>query len=581
MNCEFGGCRGFTTQNSFSRTDNTNGAKFATTHRPGDIYLPILFRDSFELTAPETGATARVVVGFTDTDNGGVNGTAGDYFYRTNLANDTTIGANATFDTGIDGSYFFRGEDVRDATDPRNNDNGVITWSGIDITGETDLSFTGLFTARTFSTLLIESNDYLRVSYSIDGGAEVTGLQFLGTGTANTWVLDEDLSGAIEADETISLTEDFVEYGFNIDNSAGGTTLDLIFEDNDHASGAENRGGVGEEIGIDNFRIASPDAPVNTTGTEADETLDGAEANDTIDGAGGNDIINGFGGADVLTGGAGDDEVNGGAGDDEIVGGAGADALDGGSGTDLLTYRSKAAVAVNLEDATLNMGDAAGDTHTGIEEFFLSVHDDNFFGDISNSTVDGQNGNDNMNGKGGDDILFGRNGNDFLSGGGGNDRVNGGNDDDQVFGNGGNDRLFGGSGDDELTGGDGLDIMIGGSGADTFIFDVADTDGVRDFILQWEDGTDTIRYENSSQTFADLTFTAVGAHTLITSDFGILTLYGTAPADFDASDFEFVPVPVGANGVAEALEAAPKPALYAADDSGDGGVFDVDAFDVG
>ncbi len=70
---------------------------------------------------------------------------------------------------------------------------------------------------------------------------------------------------------------------------------------------------------------------VNTTGTDANETLDGNSGADTLDGGNGNDTLNGGYGNDTLIGGLGDDILSAGDGFDVLIGGKGNDTLAGGS----------------------------------------------------------------------------------------------------------------------------------------------------------------------------------------------------------------------------------------------------------
>ena len=206
----------------------------------------------------------------------------------------------------------------------------------------------------------------------------------------------------------------------------------------------------------------------------------------TLDIRTGDDTLNGGADDDMLYGGKGDDILNGGDGDDTLDGGPGADMLDGGPGSDTASYHnSAAAVLVRLHDArAVRLGDAQGDTLTGIEHLVGSRFNDILAGD------------------GGDNRLEGGDGNDDLYGGpaGGDDMMLGGNGDDRIFGGRGNDTLIGGAGSDLLKGGPGedviiaegdyMDVLYGGPDRDTFRFSPSDLGGgtIRDF----EDGVDVI-----------------------------------------------------------------------------------------
>lgn len=101
--------------------------------------------------------------------------------------------------------------------------------------------------------------------------------------------------------------------------------------------------------------------------------------------------------------------------------------------------------------------------------------------------IDGMDGDDILFGRDGDDALHGSVGDDKLTGGGGADFLDGGSGFDRLYGDLGLDKLCGGAGGDLLKGGDGNDWIAGGSGsdrlygeggADTFVFDIADLDGL-------------------------------------------------------------------------------------------------------
>jgi subtilisin-like proprotein convertase family protein len=124
------------------------------------------------------------------------------------------------------------------------------------------------------------------------------------------------------------------------------------------------------------------------------------------------------------------------------------------------------------------------------------AYDKSFAGTSAGEKIRGSNAADKIDGAGGNDILIGRGGNDALYGGLGDDKLNGGSgsdyldggkDSDKLYGDLGSDKLYGDAGDDLLKGGDGDDWIDGGSGsdrlygeagADTFVFDIADLDGL-------------------------------------------------------------------------------------------------------
>jgi Ca2+-binding RTX toxin-like protein len=296
---------------------------------------------------------------------------------------------------------------------------------------------------------------------------------------------------------------------------------------------------------IDQGPIANA-APV-IMGTAGNDTLIGTAANDSIQGLGGDDILIGGAGADVLNGGAGTDTASyvtattgviaslatpainsgdaagdtytkienltgsdfsdtlvGDANDNTLIGGAGADALDGGAGVDTASYATAATgVTANLGNASVNTGDAAGDTYSNIENLTGSAFADMLTGDANDNVLDGGTGDDILDGEAGNDTLSGDAGADTLIGGAGTDtatyanattaviaslaasssntgdatgdtyssieNLTGSSHADTLTGDANNNVLDGGAGNDKLNGGAGDDILIGGAGADTLV----------------------------------------------------------------------------------------------------------------
>ncbi|MEK1933713.1 MAG: calcium-binding protein, partial [Pararhizobium sp.] len=137
----------------------------------------------------------------------------------------------------------------------------------------------------------------------------------------------------------------------------------------------------------------------------------------------GADTVNGTRNNDVLLGLAGNDVLNGKDGDDGLVGGAGADKLIGGSGNDLAVYVfATAGVLADLADASVNLGDAKGDTFSSIEGIIGSDYADFLYGDTAANVLFGGAGSDLLDGGSGDDALIGGSGDDVMEGGAGTDR---------------------------------------------------------------------------------------------------------------------------------------------------------------
>jgi Ca2+-binding RTX toxin-like protein len=164
-------------------------------------------------------------------------------------------------------------------------------------------------------------------------------------------------------------------------------------------------------------------------GHSGDDTLYGLGGSDQINGATGNDIADcgrgddfAYGGVDndTLAGGLGDDELYGELGNDTLRGGSGADILDGGTGTadmaDYLTVTSGGVTAA-LDGSLLGIGEAAGDTFSGVERLRGTNFDDTLCGDGAANIIWGMTGVDNLQGLAGADRLIGGLGIDTLTGG--------------------------------------------------------------------------------------------------------------------------------------------------------------------
>jgi Ca2+-binding RTX toxin-like protein len=230
----------------------------------------------------------------------------------------------------------------------------------------------------------------------------------------------------------------------------------------------------------------------NNTGIAAGDTFSSVESlygsnyDDVLRGDAGANTIWGSGGNDTLYGRDGNDTLDGGDGNDKLLGGAGADALIGGNGTDRAQYNDAGSgVAADLASPSNNLGIAAGDTYSSIEDLYGSSYDDTLSGDDKGNRIWGSNGSD------------------------------------TIFGRGGNDTLYGGLGADDLR---------GGTGNDAFVFDSALANNV-DQIIDFEIAADTIRL--ASAIFSSI----VGTGTL-TADQFVANASGTAVDSSDRIIFE-------------------------------------------
>ena len=140
-----------------------------------------------------------------------------------------------------------------------------------------------------------------------------------------------------------------------------------------------------------------------------------------------------------------------------------------------------------------------------------TMADDTMVGTAGADAIDCLDGNDVVQGFAGNDRLWGGLGADVLHGDAGDDRLWGGKGRDELHGGVGKDHLYGGRGDDVLHGGRladrlhgdaGDDVLSGGAGRDLFVY--GDADFGRDRIVDFEDGTDWLKFTGSGLRWGDL-----------------------------------------------------------------------------
>ena len=263
------------------------------------------------------------------------------------------------------------------------------------------------------------------------------------------------------------------------------------------------------------------------TGTDAAEFLYGGGDNDTLSGRGGDDSLYGL------------------EGNDTLIGGSGVDRLIGGSGTDTASYAdAPLGVAIDLQVARQDLLSTGGDILSSIENITGSRFGDILAGDKGANVINGGRGWDMIDGRGVADLMIGGLGNDTYyvdnaadgileeAGEGNSDAIyssvgyticdnvenmyltgarnvgafgnalenwiagNQGNN--TLLGLAGDDFIEGSAGDDRLSGGEGKDILYGGVGRDTFLLDAAPVLSNRDYIEDFQPGSDKIEISRTA-----------------------------------------------------------------------------------
>ncbi len=409
--------------------------------------MAVIWTDDFESATGETSQTGvtRNASEHADTANGTYD-SVGDYSLLTDGIRPGTSGSFPNEFTGFEGLMHWRAEDLDGIALPNFTDGrDTIDWTGIDISGQTNLSFSGLFASR--ATEVFDATDFVRVEASIDGGAYVTILRLEGetTGPANSFLsVDADNDGI--GDGTTRITDVFQSLSADIVGT--GTTLDLRLT---FAVDATT-----EEVGFDLFAIngnAAPTtqfpAPATSTYVEHDGSLASLSALELTD-----DGPN-------LTGAVISISSNYDAGNDTLSFTA-VDGITIASNTaGVLTLTGTATVAqYQAAIRSVSYENAFTTETTASRTFSVTVTDESGAESNSSDTVVDFQINETIDGGAGDDVLEGDFGTDILNGLDGDDFLVGGDGDDDLFGGLGNDGLRGGAGADDLDGGGGFDRVF-------------------------------------------------------------------------------------------------------------------------
>lgn len=218
--------------------------------------------DTFEDTgAPSIGTRTPSIAEFSC---GGPPATS--YFFRTALSG---IAIQSGTYSAFQGTKFWAGENIDfgpTCTNISISANQQVTWSGIDISGKSGLSFKGLFAASDLNTSwqgtdwkATNLQDFLVVEYRINGtGNWIKAVAFYASDPNFSTNLKLDTNGD-ESGDGAALSYAFSEFTANITGT--GTTLDIRL--NCFTNGAN------AEFAIDNFRLFSTPAATAPTVTTA------------------------------------------------------------------------------------------------------------------------------------------------------------------------------------------------------------------------------------------------------------------------------------------------------------------------
>ncbi|NOZ35859.1 MAG: T9SS type A sorting domain-containing protein [Chlorobi bacterium] len=190
---------------------------------------------------------------YTVTLGGEGNDGTSDYFQTTDGSN---IGITYTGNSG----NFFAAQDIDDGGWTGSASPSQLTWTGINISGYTGLSFSGLFASSATNT--IDAVDSVLVQYQIDGGGWNNLLAFRNDGTTYNTEFGEDTDFDGNSDGS-DLTATFANFTKNI--SGTGSSLDL------RITVAVNAGG--EDFAFETFQLFGTGSNDNDSQVSASSTL--------------------------------------------------------------------------------------------------------------------------------------------------------------------------------------------------------------------------------------------------------------------------------------------------------------------
>lgn len=146
---------------------------------------------------------------------------ADDYF---DLINDGVNPTGVPAYTGADGNQFWAGEDIDEVENPNSPNPSSVTISGVNISGYSNVTVSGLFASLTAA--VYDITESFRILARVDGGSFVPIGAFESTGTNTFLSQDANLDGT--GDGLVFLGPAFQNFTFSVPST--GTTLDVRIE---------------------------------------------------------------------------------------------------------------------------------------------------------------------------------------------------------------------------------------------------------------------------------------------------------------------------------------------------------------